>query len=62
MRLIGKQVAEDFRSLSADISTNNTESQRKFSFYAGIAATGTFIASVSGVIIALAIRFFGSHP
>lgn len=56
-----QEVAKEFRAILAEISTNQTSTASKFSFYAGIAATGTFIISASGVIIAFAAKFMGSH-
>lgn len=61
LRELGKQLSEDVSTLSREINKNNTRSVQKFSFYAGIAATGTFIISASGILIALATRFLPGH-
>lgn len=60
-RTIATQFSDDVKRLSGEIATNNTNAVSKFSFYAGIAATGTVIISASGVIIAFFTKFMGSH-
>lgn len=61
VRTIGQQLTQEVAKLSGEINTNNIRTTSKLSFYAGIAATGTFIISASGVIIAFAAKFIGSH-
>lgn len=48
---LSETLSKEVRAIGAEIATSNTNNQRKFSFYAGIAAAGTFIVTISGVII-----------